>query len=38
MGIVLGGLSILFKGRKYLANWDFQIHVQIIHLGFVGLF
>jgi hypothetical protein len=37
MGIVLGGLSILFKGREYLTNWDFQMHVQIVHLSFVGL-
>jgi hypothetical protein len=37
-GHCVGWFNILFEGREYLANWDFQMHVQIVHLGFVRLF
>jgi hypothetical protein len=36
MGIMLGGLSILFKGRQYFTNWDFRMHVQIVFWVLLG--
>ncbi len=38
VGIVLDGLSMLFDRREYPTNLDLWMHVQIVDLGFVGLF